>query len=261
MMNSFFPTDRPEILILEDEPLVADGLCKHIRDLIPNAEIFEILPSVKKALHWFEKSATPDLIFADIQLSDGISFDVFKQYEPACPVIFTTAFDHYAIRAFEVNSVDFLLKPIEKTELKKALEKLPKRRESFALPNFRSAMEKLTSGKIYLERLLVNHQNSLIPVGINEIAGFQKSELIYLIHRDGRRFITDFQTMEELEHKLDPAVFFRANRQAIIRIDEIAQIKTTYKGLEVFLKNPQWPMVEISRERSPLFKKWLVGGK
>jgi DNA-binding LytR/AlgR family response regulator len=259
-MNSYFQIDRPKILILEDEPLVADGLCKHIRDLIPEAEILEILSSVKKALHWFEKSAMPDLIFADIQLSDGISFDVFKQFEPACPVIFTTAFDQYAIRAFEVNSVDFLLKPVEKNELKNALEKLRKRRESFELPDFRSAIEKLTSGKIYLERLLVNHQNSLIPLGIDEIAGFQKSELIFLIHRDGRRFITDFLSMEELESKLDPAVFFRANRQTLIRIDEIKQIKTTYKGLELLLKNTQLSTVEISRERSPIFKRWILGG-
>ncbi|HSF54471.1 MAG TPA: LytTR family DNA-binding domain-containing protein, partial [Algoriphagus sp.] len=206
-MSSYFIKDQPKILILEDEPLVADGLCKHIRDLIPSAEILEILSSVKKAFHWFEKSAAPDLIFADIQLSDGISFDVFKQYDPACPVIFTTAFDQYAVRAFEVNSVDFLLKPIEKTELQNALEKLRKRRESFGLPDFRSAIEKLTSGKIYLERLLVNHQNSLIPVGIDEIAGFQKAELIYLILRSGKRLITDFQTMEELENKLDPGIF------------------------------------------------------
>ncbi len=258
-MSSYFQTDRPKILILEDEPLVADGLCKHIRDLIPEAEILEILSSVKKALHWFEKSAAPDLIFADIQLSDGISFDVFKKFEPACPIIFTTAFDHYAIRAFEVNSVDFLLKPIEKTELKNALEKIPKRRESFAIPDFRSVIEKLTAGKIYLERLLVNHQNSLIPVRIDEIAGFQKAELIFLIHRDGRRFITDFQTMDELENKLDPAIFFRANRQVFIRIDEIKHIKTTYKGLEVFLKNTQMSTVEISRERSSIFKRWLLG--
>ncbi|GAB3219425.1 response regulator transcription factor [Algoriphagus aestuariicola] len=260
-MSSYFQNEKPKILILEDEPLVADGLCKHIRDLIPGAQFLEILSSVKKALHWFEKSASPDLIFADIQLSDGISFDVFKQYEPACPVIFTTAFDHYAIRAFEVNSVDFLLKPIAKSELRTALEKLRKRRESFALPDFRTAIEKLTSGRIYLERLLVNHQNRLIPVGVEDISGFQKAELIYLIHRNGSRFITDFQTMEELENKLDPSFFFRANRQFLIRIDEIRHIKSTHKGLEVFLKNPQLSQVEISRERSPIFKRWILGGK
>ncbi|WP_111671044.1 LytR/AlgR family response regulator transcription factor [Algoriphagus litoralis] len=259
-MNGYFQIDRPKILILEDEPLVADGLCKHIRDLIPDAEIVEVLPSVKRAISWFEKSAAPDLIFADIQLADGISFDVFKRFEPSCPVIFTTAFDQYAIRAFEVNSVDFLLKPIEKTELKIAFEKLRKRREVFGLPDFRNALERLNSGKIYLERLLVSHQNSLIPVGIDEISGFHKAELIFLIHRDGRRFITDFQTMEDLETKLDPAIFFRANRQFIIRIDEIKQIKTTHKGLEVHLKTSQISAVEVSRERSPLFKRWLLGG-
>lgn len=258
-MSPFFNTEHPRILILEDEPLVADGLKKHILHLIPAAEFLAVLSSVKTALTWFQKGEVPDVIFADIQLSDGISFEIFKQFEPVCPVIFTTAFDQYAIRAFEVNSVDFLLKPIEKVELRKALEKLRKRRESFVLPDFRQAIQKLTTGKIYLERLLVNHQNSLIPIGIDEISAFQKDELIFLIQRDGKRFITDFQTLEELENRLDPTLFFRANRQTLIRMDEIKLIKTSYKGLVISLKNPQLSTVEISKERSPAFKRWLTG--
>lgn len=260
-MNGFSPNEPIRILILEDEPLVADGLKKHILELLPQAELLAILPSVKKALDWFEKDQEVDIIFSDIQLADGISFDLFKRYEPKCPVIFTTAFDQYAIRAFEVNSVDFLLKPIEKKELQNALEKLRKRRESFAIPELRRALERVKSGKVYLERLLVTVHNSLVPIAIADVSGFVKEELIFLISREGKRYITDFQTMEELESKLDPAVFFRANRQTIIRIDEVKQIKPTYKGLEVSLKNPLLQSVEISRERSPQFKRWMLGGE
>lgn len=260
-MNSYLTGGRARIVILEDEPLVADGLSRHILDLMPEAEVLEILPSVKKALDWFEKGHEVDLIFADIQLADGISFDLFKRMEPKCPVIFTTAFDQYAIRAFEVNSVDFLLKPIEKKELKNALEKLRKRRESYVLPELRMALDRVKSGKTYLERMLVTVQNTLMPVTIGEVSGFVKEELIFLVNREGKRLITDFQTLEELEGKLDPAVFFRANRQTIIRIDEVKQIKTNYKGLEVYLKNPMLNRVEISKERSPHFKHWMLGNE
>lgn len=258
-MNPYFPSERVRILILEDEPLVADGLYKHLLELLPNSDLLAILPSLKKAQDWFEKDLEVDIIFSDIQLSDGISFELFKRYEPKCPVIFTTAFDQYAIRAFEVNSVDFLLKPIEKKELKNALDKLRKRRESFAIPELRQALDRVKSGKVYLERLLVTSHQALVPITIAEVSGFVKEELIFLLTRDGKRYVTDFQTMEELESKLDPAVFFRANRQAIIRIDEVKQIKTTYKGLEVSLKNTLLTSVEISRERSPQFKRWMLG--
>ena len=258
-MSSYFSSERVRVVILEDEPLVADGLYKHLKELMPEAEVLAILPSVKKASDWFGNGYEVDLIFSDIQLSDGISFDLFKRFEPKCPVIFTTAFDQYAIRAFEVNSVDFLLKPIEKKELKNALEKLRKRRESYVLPELRMALDRVKSGKTHLQRMLVTVQKTLMPVTIGEVSGFVKEELIFLVNREGKRLITDFQTLEELEGKLDPAVFFRANRQTIIRIDEVKQIKTTYKGLEVQLRNPMLNRVEISKERSPHFKHWMLG--
>jgi DNA-binding LytR/AlgR family response regulator len=258
-MTDSFLNSHLRILILEDEPLVADGLYKHLVELLPNADLLAILPSVKKAQEWFERGKEVDVIFSDIQLADGISFDLFKRFEPSCPVIFTTAFDQYAIRAFEVNSVDFLLKPIEKKALQNALEKLRKRRESYVLPELRMALDRVKSGKVYLERLLVTSHNSLMPITIAEVSGFVKEELIFVLTRDGKRYVTDFQTMEEVESKLDPSLFFRANRQTIIRIDEVKQIKTTYKGLEVHLRNPSIKVLEISRERSPQFKRWMVG--
>ncbi|MFC3417832.1 LytR/AlgR family response regulator transcription factor [Algoriphagus hitonicola] len=258
-MNTYFHTERPKILILEDEPLVADGLKKHILDLIPSAEILPILSSVKKAINWFEQSQITDLIFADIQLSDGISFDIFQRFEPPCPVIFTTAFNHYAIRAFEVNSVDFLLKPIEKTELKLALEKLGKRRASFAFPDLSTSLQQSQKGTVYLKRILATTQNSLVPITEEEIVTFIKEELIFVIIQDGKRLLTDFQSLDELEKALDPSLFFRANRQCILRIDSVKQIKSNFKGLEVQLKTSSLPPIPISKERSTIFKKWILG--
>ncbi|WP_297335041.1 LytTR family DNA-binding domain-containing protein [Algoriphagus sp.] len=258
-MSTYFYTHRPKILILEDEPLVADGLKKHVLDLIPSAEMLPVLSSVKKAIHWFEQSQIPDLIFADIQLSDGISFDIFRRFEPPCPVIFTTAFDHYAIRAFEVNSVDFLLKPIEKSELKSALEKLGKRRASYTLPDMTESIRQSKTGSLYLKRILATFQQSLIPVSDEEIAAFIKEELIYVITTEGKRLLTDFQSLDELDKTLDPSYFFRANRQSIIRIDSVKQLKSNFKGLEVELKISSLPTIPISKERSAVFKKWLLG--
>lgn len=258
-MNTYFHSERPKILILEDEPLVADGLKKHLLDLIPKAEILPILSSVKKAINWFEQSQIPDLIFADIQLSDGISFDLFQRFEPPCPVIFTTAFDRYAIRAFEVNSVDFLLKPIEKSELKSALEKLGKRRASFALPDLSASLHENQKSSGYLKRILATSKNSLVPIMEEEMAAFIKEELIFVITLDGKRLLTDFQSLDELDKSLDPSLFFRANRQCILKIDSVKQIKSNFKGLEVQLKTLSLPTIHISKERSSLFKKWLLG--
>ena len=258
-MNDFFSKKAPTILIIEDEPLVADGLKKQLLDLVPHAVILPVLGSVKKVLHWFEKNEVPDLIFADIQLSDGISFDVFRQYEPSCPVVFTTAYDNFALRAFEVNSVDFLLKPIGKDDLCRALERLKKRRDSYLLPDLRASIVEARVGQLFLERFLVHYHNSLLPVFQEEVALFQREELIFTVRKDGQRLLTDFSSLDDLEGRLNPALFFRANRQTIIRLDEVSLIKSTRKGLEVSLKTKGLDPVEVSRERSPAFKRWVLG--
>ncbi|MDR7131866.1 DNA-binding LytR/AlgR family response regulator [Algoriphagus sp. 4150] len=257
-MEFFFST-TPKILIIEDELLVANGLIKSIKALIPEAHIFPVLTSVKKALHWFDKNEVPDLIFSDIQLSDGISFDIFEHYEPACPVIFTTAYDQYALKAFEVNSVDFLLKPIGKDDLRKSLEKLKKRWESYRLPNLNASLRQSVQGQLYLERFLVQYNQGYMPVIQDEVGCFQKDELIFAWKREGKRYLTDFNSIDELELKLNPSLFFRANRQFIIRIDNIVQIKSTHKGIEVQLHVPQQFILDVSREKVPIFKRWLLG--
>lgn len=247
-----------QILIIEDEPLVAQKLQKMILEQLPHAHILATLTSVKRALHWMEKEAPPDLIFTDIRLSDGISFDVFRRYPPACPVIFTTAYDEYALRAFEVHSIDYLLKPVAPEDLQRALSRL--RLASPTFPDLQTLFQQWGSGqKIYRERFLAHLKNAWLPVTAAEVAFFQKDELIFLHTADGQRLVTDYHSMDELEAALNPTHFFRANRQFLLHLQSIGAVKNTHKGITVQLKKPHTTEVDISREKVQAFKKWVLG--
>lgn len=247
------------VLIIEDEPLVAKKLQKMLLQLNRDIKIIGQLSSVKRALNWFDENEEPDLIFSDIQLSDGLSFDIFEKYPPSCMVIFTTAYDEFALRAFEVQSIDYLLKPISIEDLKKSLEKYERYRK---LPGVSSLQDFLVNFqqniKSYKTRFMVHFKNAYEVVDTNDIDCFHKEELIFLYKKTGERLLTDYHSMEDLESLLNPEEFFRANRQFIIAIGATDKIKSTHKGLTVHLKNLPFP-VDISREKVQIFKKWLVG--
>ncbi|HEX5170655.1 MAG TPA: LytTR family DNA-binding domain-containing protein [Cyclobacteriaceae bacterium] len=249
-----------KILIIEDEPLVAKDLQKRIKLLEPKAEVLEILSSVEHAKRWFEDHAVPDLIFSDIQLSDGISFEIFESLHLHCPIIFTTAYDEYAIRAFKLNSIDYLLKPIDAKELESAFVKY----RSLSVESLLSDQVKLMISqwnghveKKYKERFLALHRNTLVPVGQNQVGYFHKEELIYLVTVENERYISEHQTLDEIETLLNPDIFFRVNRQYIIHVRSVDRIKTTHKGLTVQLKSPLNVEIDISREKATAFKKWV----
>lgn len=249
-----------KILIIEDEPFVAKDLEKQIKLLEAKAEIVGVLSSVEGALKWFEDHDVPDLIFADIQLSDGISFEIFESLHLHCPIIFTTAYDEYAIRAFKLNSIDYLLKPIDVKELEGALLKY----KSLSVENQLSDQLKMMIAqwngnvtKKYKERFLTLHRNTLVPVMHEDIACFHKEELIYLVTMQNEKYISEHQTLDEVESLLNPEVFFRVNRQYIIHIQSVDRIKTTHKGLTVQLKSPLNIEIDISREKATAFKKWV----
>ncbi|MBK6266098.1 response regulator transcription factor [Marivirga sp. S37H4] len=249
------------ILIIEDESLNAKTLVKLLNELLPEAFIHPVLMSVKKAKQWFATNPPPELIFADIQLSDGISFEIFEEFPPKCPVIFTTAYDQYALKAFEVHSIDYLLKPIAKPELEKALDKFQQRMTVFPHQELADLVRKMNASQPhYKERFLVNLKNASVLVMAREIAYFCKEELIFVYKTNGERFLTDFHTMDELEQLLNPAQFFRANRQFIIHLQSVDKIKNTYKGLTVFLKHPNAISIDMSREKVTTFKNWLTAG-
>jgi DNA-binding LytR/AlgR family response regulator len=249
-------------VIIEDEQLIAKELANKIADVADDITIVEMLPSLKTARKWFMQNAEPDLLFMDIQLSDGVSFELFDHFTLKCPVIFTTAYDEYAIRAFKVNGIDYLLKPIDATDLKNAIEKY--RNLLSGKANFPVDMQQLMAtlaapqASLYKEKFIVNVRNNWIPVNTLDIACFMRDNLNYLYTFAGDKYILDYTTLEDIEELLDPKLFYRANRQSIIHINAIQSVKPhENQKLSVFLKAPLKMEVDISREKAPAFKKWF----
>jgi len=248
------------ILIIEDETWAAKHLQNMVLKIEPAATIVGMISSVNEAVKWLGSHPSPDLILSDIQLSDGISFEIFETLHLQCPIIFATAFDEYAIRAFKLNSIDYLLKPIDEKELYAAIAKY----RSLNIGNVLEDQLKSLVGswdianKKYKERFLTLHRNTLVPISQNEIAFFHKEELIYVHTLSNERYISEHHTLDELEALLNPDVFFRASRQYIIHIQSVDRIKTTHKGLTVQLKPSYKTEIDISREKATAFKNWLA---
>ena len=217
-------------IIIEDELLIARELQDKIKAVAGDIDVVEVLPSLKTARKWFMQNAEPDLIFMDIQLSDGVSFELFNNYKLNCPIIFTTAYDDYAVRAFKVNGADYLLKPIDDEELKIAIDKCRQIVESkTAVPlDMQQLIKNLThanSTLYYKEKFIVNVRNNWIPVNTSDIACFARDTLNYLYTFNGDKYILDFAALDEVEDLLDPQKFYRANRQFIIHIDAIQSVR------------------------------------
>lgn len=252
-------------VILEDEEIIAKVLEGKIRRLDPSIEIVEILPSLKVAKKWFLQHAAPDLLFMDIQLSDGVSFELLEQYQLDCPIIFTTAFDEYAIRAFKVNGIDYLLKPIDDTELSNAIQKAKqvsqfKKDSSYRIQDLLQAMTNPGhSSQQYKERFLVNIRNQWMPVQTRDVALITRDNLNFIYLFSGERYIIDYTTLDDVEEVLDPRQFYRANRQFIININAVQTVKPIENSkLTIRLKEPNHKFeIDMSREKAPLFKKWL----
>lgn len=251
-------------VIIEDENLIARELKNKISRVAPDMEILDVLTSVKTANRWFLEHAEPDVIFADIQLSDGVSFEVLERYELKCPVIFTTAYDEYAIRAFKVNGIDYLLKPVDANELKRAIDRCRMLSEQKPkMPtNIQELMQVLQNPdqqkKIYKEKFVVSVRNNWLPVLTRDIACFVRDNLNYLFTFTGDKYIVDYVTLEEIEELLDPGLFYRANRQCIVHIDAIERIKPLEnQKLVLSLKAPLKMDQDVSREKAPGFKRWF----
>jgi DNA-binding LytR/AlgR family response regulator len=251
-------------VIIEDENLIAQELRNKIQSVSDDVDIIEVLPSLKTARRWFMSNAEPDLIFMDIQLSDGVSFELFDAYQLNCPVVFTTAYDEYAVRAFKVNGVDYLLKPIDEEELKKAILKCRNIFESKTQfpSDIKQLVQKLSqpqsSQSLYKEKFIVNFRHQWIPVNAKEIACFMKENIHYIFTFSGEKHILDFTTMEEIEELLDPQKFYRANRQFIVHVDAIQSVMPhENQKLSLTLKPPLKLVIDVSREKAPAFKKWF----
>lgn len=253
-------------LIVEDEPLAATRLAGLLKKQTPPLDIVGTAESVAEAEQLLRiTQPAPDVLFLDIHLADGLSFELFERLDIRLPVIFTTAYDKYALRAFKVNSVDYLLKPIDPAELTAALEKLHRQRAT-AAPTFdadllnRVLQQAQQPAREYKSRFVVRVGEHLKAIPVEQIAYFASLEKVTLLHtREGRRFVVDY-TLEQLEGLLDPLEFFRLNRAYLAHADAIHDIiHYTNSRLQTVLKPtpPDNDTVLVSREKVSTFKAWL----
>lgn len=248
------------VIIVEDEDLAAWGLLSKLLRVDPAIEVVSTLDSVKSAVAWLETNPMPDLAFFDIQLADGLSFEIFDRVKVTCPVIFTTAYDAYALKAFKVNSVDYLLKPVSQEDLAQALSKLRQLRGTPLINNelIRQMMESIRPNRPK-NRFMVKVGERLSSVDAEEIDFFfGENKIVWLRHRNGRKYILDY-TLEQLEELLDPERFFRLNRQYITSLEAIKDtVSYSNSRLKITLKDPlSKEDVLVSREKVEAFKEWL----
>ncbi|MHA7130605.1 LytR/AlgR family response regulator transcription factor [Algoriphagus namhaensis] len=246
------------ILIIEDENPAAQRLKRLIAPHFPEAILHGNLDSVKSALHWLKSHPIPDLIFCDIQLADGLSFEIFKEIKVTSPVIFTTAFDQYAIKAFEVNAVDYLLKPLDPEALNRSVEKF--KANQHPSPIDYSKLQALLQAPVrsFKSRFLVKFGEKIQSIPVSEVSYFfSESKVTYLQSLSGKRYILD-STLEQTEEMLDPERFFRINRKYLITLESIEAIYAhSNSRLKLRLKFTEDPDIIVSRDRTGEFKLWL----
>lgn len=250
------------ILIVEDEELAVKKLQKAILALDSSIEVMGVCDSIQSSVEWLETHTQPDLIFMDIELADGQSFEIFNMTEVKSPVIFVTSYDEFALKAFKVNSVDYLLKPIQKEELELALNKYRKsvvsNQYGFNFENLVKELQVKLQPKEYRTRFLVKHLQKLVSVDVSEIAYFYSDgRLNFFKTFDNKRYLLDY-LMDELEEMLDPRMYFRINRSFFVSIQSIVKIEE-YFGFRLVLqlKPPIEKEAIVSREKVSDFKKWM----
>lgn len=249
------------VLIIEDEAPAFRRLEKILAEIDPSIEIVEVLDTVEDAVKWFNNHQMPDLALMDIQISDGISFQIFEQIDVRCPVIFITAFDDYLLKAFKVNSIDYLLKPIKKADLESSLNKYQNLKANFSSKEMDLSMllSKINlSEKQYKNRFLIKQGDKMISIRSEDIVCFQsKHGVVHLKTKSGKTYLSD-QTLDDLISLLNPNDFFRANRQFIVNAEYIVSVHKHFKGkLLVELEKFNEESILISSEKSSAFKQWL----
>jgi DNA-binding LytR/AlgR family response regulator len=248
-----------DVLIIEDETIAAERLAGALREIEPEAHIVDVIGSVREAVVWFTTNSA-DLVFLDIQLSDGISFSIFDQINVDTPIIFTTAYDEYAIKAFQLNSIDYLLKPVRKRDLAKSLQKFHKIKSARQVDfdELLSSLNQQTPN--YKQRLLLQYGERLVKVNTTDIAHFYVMEKsVFLKTKSGNSYPVNY-SLDKLANMLDPESFFRINRKMIVNIESIKKMTAYSRGrvklsLEPACENEKDAVVSI--ERASDFKNWL----
>ncbi|MEM9919443.1 MAG: LytTR family DNA-binding domain-containing protein [Bacteroidota bacterium] len=252
-----------KVVIIEDEALAAERLIDLIHSYDATIEVVAQLDAVEQAVEWFEQSTPPDLVFMDIQLADGLSFEIFEKTSVACPVIFTTAYNEYALRAFKVNSIDYLLKPVGPQELHQSFEQfknLQKTTPATNIPDPKMIQQVVQMiQKRYKSRFIVKTGHQIISVPVEDIAYFySEHKMVFLKTLHQKKHLVDY-TLEQLEQLLDPDRFFRLNRKYLAAYPAIRSATTfSNSRLKVgLLHATAEEEILVSREKVGLFKAWM----
>ncbi|TNE82018.1 MAG: response regulator transcription factor [Bacteroidetes bacterium] len=244
-------------LIIEDEAPAARRLEKMIREIDPELQILGVLDSVESALRWFDSHTAPDLLLLDVQLSDGISFEILQHKKITSSIIFTTAYDEYALQAFKENSIDYLLKPIVQEELSKAIAKF-KQHQGPNAAQLDKLLENLQP-RTYKNRFLLKKGESLIPIQVEDIAFFHaQAKHVVLVAHSKEQFMVD-ETLDALEQQLNPNNFFRANRSYLVSAKSVKELRPSFNGKMKLFLEPKAPddEVMVSRDKAPELRQWL----
>ena len=247
-----------KILIVEDETAAYDSLVEILHDIDPNIQIMGNTESVRQTIDWLGSNPEPDLILMDIHLSDGSSFLIFESLEIETPIIFTTAYDEYAIEAFKVNSIDYLLKPIKTEELERAIQKF-KKWTQHEMDEYLSRLAQLIPTKRYKEKMLIPVKDKLLPIDLQEVSYFyttEKNTNVYL--KNGNSYPYS-KTLEQIFSTLNPENFYRANKQYIIARSSVKNITIWFDSRLLLTLDIDVPeRIYISKNKAADFKAWLV---
>lgn len=248
------------ILIVEDEAAAVRRLKKLLDEVLGSFEIAGVLDSIETSVQWFLHNDPPDVVLLDIHLADGSSFEIFEHVEVRCPVIFVTAYDEYALEAFRVNAIDYIMKPVKAEDLQRALARYETKQAS-AQPE--ELIEKLRASNLIPaqeQRVLVRIGQNIKLVELHNAAYlYSEDKIIFAAMPDGKRYPVDY-SLDQLESILDSRYFYRVNRQYIINLKAIDEMYSYSKSrVKVLLKPPPPSDVIVSTERSSTFKKWLTG--
>ncbi len=247
-------------LIIEDEQATALRLKKLLQEIEPEIEILDMLDSIESCVNWYKNNTAPDLVFQDIELADGSSFEIFKQVKVDTPIIFITAYNQYAIDAFKVNSIDYLLKPVKKTELINSINKFKNIYADSKIDLDYASLAKLINKEDYQKRIVVRYGNTIKAIEIENIAYFYSdSGNIFFRTFENNTYPLDF-SLDKLEPMLNPEKFYRINRQFIIQYKAIKEMYGYSKSRVRIVLEPECEQETIaSTDRSGDFKKWLTG--
>ena len=250
-------------LIIEDEEPAAVRLKKMLTEIEPGIQITGVIVSIKSAVEWLQKNAMPDLILMDVHLADGTSFDIFNEVTVTCPVIFITAFNQYALKSFQVNGIDYLLKPVKKQELERAIDKFKnwfQHKESSGIDYLKLASLIQKNDRDLKKRIMIRYGEVIKTIEISDVAYFFTEDKInFLRTKSNVTYPIDFN-LDEMESRIDPQKFFRINRQFIVNFEAIAKMVSFSKSrVKITLNPPSDIETIVSTERSGNFKHWLTG--